>query len=114
MLEHLHETLEAILTKATKKGHDCKKILPLAMFSLRQCPNRDTGFSPFQLIYGKNVRTPLNMMYAGWAERTVPEADVCEWIYGLQERLSILQDSVIKKGLLETERRKDYYDKTKT
>ena len=114
VLERLHGTLEAILTKATKKGHDWEKFLPLAMFSLRQCPNRDTGFSPFHLIYGKNVRTPLDMMCAGWAERTVPEADVCEWIYGLQERLRILQDSMMEKGLLETERRKGYYDKTKT
>ena len=70
------------------------------MLSLRQCANRDTAFSLFHVIYGKKVCTPLEMMYAGWALRTVPEPDVCEWIDGLQERLRILQDSVKEKGLL--------------
>ena len=50
------------------------------MFALRLCPNRDIGFSPFQLMYGKHVRTPLDAMYAGWAEQVIEEVNVCDWV----------------------------------
>ncbi len=39
------------------------KDMPLAVLALWQGPNQDTGFSPYQLVYGQNVRTPLDLLY---------------------------------------------------
>ena len=85
VLERLHGTLEAILAKAAKAGHDWVKFLPMAMFALRQSPNRDTGFSPFQLVYGKHVQTPLDIVFVGWAEQFAEKVEVCDWVDGLMD-----------------------------
>ena len=50
------------------------------MFALWQCPNRDAGFSPFQLVYGKHIHTTLDLMYAGWADKINDETNVCGWV----------------------------------
>jgi len=65
VLERLHATLEAMLSKASAKGLDWVRQLPFAIFALRQAPNRTTGYSPFELVYGHNVRTPLDLLYEG-------------------------------------------------
>ena len=38
-------------------------------FALRQDPNRSTGYSPFELVYGRNVHTPLDVVFGGKWER---------------------------------------------
>ena len=65
VFERLHATLKAMLGKATALGLDWVKQLPFVVFALRQAPNISTGFSPFELVYGHNVRTPLDIVYEG-------------------------------------------------
>ncbi len=57
-VERMHRTLEGMLTKAHQMGLDWAAQLPFALFALRQTPNRDTGLSPFELVFGRDVRTP--------------------------------------------------------
>ena len=75
VVERMHGTLGAMLTKASALGLDWVGQLPFAMFALRSAPNRDTQFSPFQLVYGHQVRTPLDILHQGWAEVSFKELD---------------------------------------
>ena len=68
VVECMHGTLGAMLTKATSMGLDWVAQIPFALFALRSAPNRDTHFSPFELVYGHQVRTPLDILHQGWAE----------------------------------------------
>ena len=61
-LERLHGTLESIITEAKDHGLDWVNHLPLAIAALRRMPNRDTGFSPAELIFGENTRGPLERL----------------------------------------------------
>ncbi|XP_076031952.1 uncharacterized protein LOC143019856 [Oratosquilla oratoria] len=36
--------------------------VPLALFAVRDAAQESTGFSPFELVYGHDVRGPLSMM----------------------------------------------------
>ena len=65
MVERMHGTLGAMLTKASAEGLDWVAQIPFALFALRSAPNRDTHFSPFQLVYGHQVRTPLDILHQG-------------------------------------------------
>ena len=58
VVERMHGTLGSMLTKAAKEGHGWVEQIPFALFALRAAPNRDLGFSPFELTYGRKVRTP--------------------------------------------------------
>ncbi len=66
VVERLHGTLKPMLAKATAHGIDWVTFLPMALFAIRQVPNRDTGFSPHQLVFGRNMHDPLDILYVGW------------------------------------------------
>ena len=58
-----------------KKAINCKMnwdlFLPHVLCAYRQTPHSITGFSPFQLIYGVNVRGPLEVLRDNWLEAPV-------------------------------------------
>ena len=66
--------------------------MPFALFALRSSPNRDTQFSPFQLVYGHSVRTPLDILHQGWAEVAFSDLDTEEWSEWLVARLESWHD----------------------
>ncbi len=61
--------------------------LPFALFALRQMPNSDSGFSPFDLVFGFKVRTPIDALYYGIVENENCNLNVTEWTLSLAEKL---------------------------
>ena len=41
---------------------DWDKRIPFLVFATRDSPNESTGFSPFELVYGHEVRGPLKLI----------------------------------------------------
>ncbi len=92
VLERLHGTLKPMLAKAAEKGVDWADFLPMALFAIRQVPNRSTGFSPHELVFGRTMVGPLDLVYSGWVSDEYSELDVNEWVLSLQDKLSLLHD----------------------
>ena len=67
-IEKMHSTLESMLAKGKQSGLDWVDQLPLALAALCQCPNRSTGFSLAEIVYGGNVRGPLDLLHYGWRD----------------------------------------------
>ena len=111
MIERMHGTLNSMLSKASAAGLDWVKQIPFALFALRLAPNRDTGFSPFQLVYGRQVRSPLDVLYEGWVEVEYSGFDVEKWTDWLGKRMEIWREVAREKGLKASAERKLYYDK---
>ncbi len=59
VVERFHGTLKPMLAKARDSDVDWADFLPLTLFAIRQVPNRTTGFSSHQLVYGRDVIGPL-------------------------------------------------------
>ena len=112
VVERMHGTLVPMLTKASRLGMDWVEQLPFALFALRSAPNRDTKFSPYQLVYGHRVRTPLDILHQGWAEKEFSEFDTAEWADWLVARLAVWHESVLERGKAASGCRKHQYDKT--
>ena len=112
VVERMHGTLVPMLTKAHQLGLDWVEQLPFALFALRSAPNRDTAFSPYQLVYGHRVRTPLDILYEGWAEVEFGELETEEWADWLVERLAVWHELVRERGKKASGDRKSQYDKT--
>ncbi len=91
-IERMHGTFKGILGKCIESKHDWVAQVPYVLFVLRQMPHADSGFSPFDLVYGFRVRTPLEAMYYGIFESDNMKTDVCEWVSGVAERLQLLRD----------------------
>ena len=112
VVERMHGTLVPMLTKASQMGMDWVEQLPFALFALRSAPNKDTGFSPYQLVYGHRVRTPLDVLHQGWVEMEFEELETEEWSDWLVERLEVWHDLVRERGKKASGERKILYDKS--
>ncbi len=61
--ERFNKTLKSMLRKyATQEGKDWDKLISYLLFAYREVPQASTGFSPFELLYGRTVRGPLNIV----------------------------------------------------
>ena len=111
VVERMHGTLGSMLTKAVSLGQDWVGQVPFALFALRSSPNRDTGFSPFQLVFGHSVRTPLDILHQGWAEMSFQDLNTEEWSEWLVARLESWHDILRDRGEEASKNRKKAHDK---
>ena len=88
------------------------RCLPALLFSYRDTPHSSTGYSPFELIYGHQVRGPLEFLKECWESETVDneDRDVHKYILHMRRRLknscrialeSIQQTQVRNKALFD-------------
>ena len=62
-----NKTLKAMLRKtASEDGKDWDRMIPYRLFAYRDVPQSSTGFSPFKLLYGRDVRGPLDILKETW------------------------------------------------
>ena len=111
VVERMHGPLCAMLTKAAREGHDWVGQVPFALFALRAAPNRDTGFSPFELVYGRRVRTPLDVLHQGWAQEEFEGLNCSEWAEWLVSKLECWHDVMRERGVEASKNRKEQFDK---
>ena len=45
---------------------DWDRYIPAVLFAYREVPQASTGFSPFELLYGRKVRGPLKILKELW------------------------------------------------
>ena len=110
-LERSHATLSNILSKLTEREGEWAEKLPLVQKALRVVPNRDTGLSPYQIVFGSQLRTPLDALYHGWRQEACQHMDIAQWSGELADQLEDVRDFVAAKGILATNHRKKAYDK---
>ena len=93
ILERFHGTLKPLLAKVTSKTVDWVQFLPLALSAIRAMPCCSTGYSPSELVFGKNNRDVLDILFEGWTNKTFANVDVQTWVDKLNNKLEILRDS---------------------
>ena len=93
ILERFHGTLKPLLAKAASSKVDWTQFLPLALSAIRAIPCRSTGFSPSELVFGRNSRNILDVVYEGWTYYIYSAIDISTWVQQLNEKLEILRDS---------------------
>ena len=111
VVERMHGPLCAMLKKAVREGHDWVSQVPFALFALRAAPNRDTDFSPFELVYGRRVRTPLDVIHQGWCKEEFEDLNCGEWADWLISKLECWHELMRERGVEASKRRKDEFDR---
>ncbi|XP_076031069.1 uncharacterized protein LOC143019315 [Oratosquilla oratoria] len=67
VVERFHQTFKRILrTYCLEFGKDWDEGVDLLLFTVRDSVQESLGFSPFQLIYGHEVRGPLKALKESW------------------------------------------------
>ena len=71
LVENCNKTLKSMLKKmASEVPRDWDRYLTPLLFAVRDVPQASTGFSPFELLYGRTVRGPMNILREMWTNDT--------------------------------------------
>ncbi|GFW67297.1 hypothetical protein TNCV_3337981 [Trichonephila clavipes] len=111
-VERVHRTIKRVIKAlCVESGEDWEGVLPLALFSLRTVAHESTGFSPTELVMGKNLRTPQTLVYEEWMEEGNTSQSVVEYILQLNNRLKRCQEIAITRMKECQLKRKTWYDR---
>ena len=90
IIENFNKTIKNLLKKvAVERPKDWSRYLAPLMFAVRDTPQDSTGFSPFELLYGRTVRTPMTLLKELWTGEVVePELKTTyQYVIDLRERI---------------------------
>uniref|UniRef100_A0A669EUZ0 Gypsy retrotransposon integrase-like protein 1 n=1 Tax=Oreochromis niloticus TaxID=8128 RepID=A0A669EUZ0_ORENI len=112
LVERFNQTLKNMLRKfVTETGSDWDQWLPYLLFAYREVPQASTGFSPFELLYGRQVRGPLDLLKEQW-ENPEPDGDnVIAYVLKMRERLEQMTILAQQNMKVAQNKQKTWYDK---
>ena len=68
-MERFHQTLKTMLRAyCYEQVKDWDEGIPLLLFAIRESVQESLGFSPFELVYGREVRGPLKLLKEHWLD----------------------------------------------
>ena len=76
----------------SEEGRDWDTLLPYILFAYREVPQATTGFSPFELVFGREVRGPLDVLKEGWEANKRSSESVVAHVLTLRERLESMTE----------------------
>ncbi|XP_014857306.1 PREDICTED: uncharacterized protein LOC106926725 [Poecilia mexicana] len=99
LVKKYNQTLKNMLRKfVSDTGADWDQWLPYLLFAYREVPQVSTGFSPFELLYGRQVRGPLDLLKDCWEDATPEGENIAAYVINMRERLqemaSFAQDNM--------------------
>ena len=113
MVERFNQTLKQTLRKLTQKSSDdWDACIPYLMWAYRGTVHASTGYSPFELMYGRRMRDGLDVLADIWNEEkdTDPIA-VIEYLRKLRERMQQAREIVNDTETKAKASHKKFYDR---
>ena len=112
-VERMHATLKSCLRKLCEdKPRDWPRYLVPTMFALREIPSDRTGYSAFELLYGREVRGPLMVLRDLWENNELSSDDrsAFQYVVELQEKLGECAKLAAQTSELSALKYKTYFD----
>ena len=112
LVERFNQTLKAMLRRAVKEeGKDWDKLVPYVLFAYREVPQSSTGFSPFELLYGRPVRGPLDILRESWEASKHSSESIVSYVLSIQEKL-VKMSTLAQENLARAQvQQKRWYDR---
>ncbi|XP_076049398.1 uncharacterized protein LOC143030081 [Oratosquilla oratoria] len=89
VVERFHQTLKRVLrTFCIETGRDWDEGVDLLLFAIRDSVQESLGYSPFQLIYGHEVRGPLKVLKESWISNEA-ETPLASYVPKFREKLQL-------------------------
>ena len=91
LCERFNRTLKAMIRKFVHDDcrHWSKWLNPL-LFAVREVPQASTGFSPFELLYGRKPRGVLDLIKESWEEGSSNSKNEIQYVLDLRAKLHTL------------------------
>uniref|UniRef100_A0A8C5QCI0 Gypsy retrotransposon integrase-like protein 1 n=1 Tax=Leptobrachium leishanense TaxID=445787 RepID=A0A8C5QCI0_9ANUR len=113
LCKRLNGTLKQMLwTFVESQGRDWERYLPHLLFAYREVPQESTGFSPFELLYGRRVRVPLALIRERWEGKLgSSKTSVVEYVLKFRERMQAIMGEVYDNLKAAQSKQKQWYDR---
>ncbi len=114
LVERFNQTLKQMLRKfVSDTGADWDQWLPYLLFAYREVPQASLGFSPFELLYGREVRGPLSLLEEIWkGSHKIPDPqNVVAYVLQMREKLESMSQFAQKNLTDSQTRQQTWYDK---
>ena len=109
LVERFNGTLKGMLRKFVSRNQkDWDQYLPYLLFAYREVPQETTGFSPFELLFGRRVRGPLDVLKEEWTGDRGTAVPVATHVVEMRERLAEMTQ-LVSENVAKSQQR--YYDR---
>ena len=93
LVERFNQTLKAMLRRAaTDKGKDWDRLIPYLLFAHREVPQASIVLSPFELLYGRVMRGPLDILKDCWEASSKSNESIVSYVLTMQEKLAKMSE----------------------
>ena len=111
-LERWHACLKGMIKKGGGKLCEWDRQLKFLLFAYRDTPHCVTGFSPFLLMFGRDVRGPLQFLKTSWIEEDVDGCSVGDWLVSVKAKMGEMSELVSDRELKAKATMKSFYDRS--
>ena len=111
LVERFNGTLKSMLREYACEVPQWDELLPYPLFAYREVPQALIGFSSFELLYGFQLRGPLELVKDSWAQPgNELVTSTAEFVVSLRNRLEWLSGEAADNPRSAQEKQKAYYD----
>ena len=111
-LERWHACLKGMLKKTGLDLGNWDKLLKYLVFAYRDTPHCVTGYSPFALMFGRDVRGPLDFLKSSWVDGGNDDPSVHEWILSVRQKMADMAVIVTDRECKAKTKMKHFYDRS--
>uniref|UniRef100_A0A9J7X964 Gypsy retrotransposon integrase-like protein 1 n=1 Tax=Cyprinus carpio carpio TaxID=630221 RepID=A0A9J7X964_CYPCA len=88
LVERFNKTLKQMLRRvAADDRRDWDQMLPYVLFGIREVPQASTGFTPFELLFGRQPRGLLDVAREAWEQQPTAHRTTIEHVREMRERI---------------------------
>ena len=88
-----------------RRKRDWDRMLPYVLFA-----TETLGLSPFELLYGCDIRAPLDVLREEWIQKPETDKDILTYIMEVKDRMETARENVEKNAKIAQTKQKEYYD----
>ena len=111
-LERWHACLKGMMKRSEIDLKLWDKQLKYLLFAYRDTPHCVTGFSPFTLMFGRDVKGPLELVRSDWLEGKGEDASVGDWLINVKARMAEMSEIVSDREKKAKKDMKHFYDRS--
>ena len=113
MVERFNATLKRLLRKITQNPKvEWDECLPYVLWAYRGTVHKTTGFSPYQMSYGRPMRMPPDQMVRYWrGKEEQGQNTTIEFVETLKANIQVVRDLAYEKEIKEKESQKFSHDR---
>ncbi len=72
---------------AAEDKRDRDRMLPYVLFGIKEVPQASTGFTPFELLFGRQPRGLLDVAREAWEQQPAAQRSTIEHVQDMRERI---------------------------